>query len=152
MSHCHLCGRSGTLSSIEFSFSGRFNEICPMRPFFFKYNFRHHFNWFCSFDFILSEAITFSNPLLADSRGGCHSEHLWGQNVPTEDNKFIDCLYQDFEQKLFKVVGFGIEGLRRANDLITLRMGCLEQETVVWIFWYRKKKAPLENQQGMSLA
>ena len=37
--------------------------------------------------------------------------------MPTEDNKFVDRLYQDFEQKLFKVLGFGIEGLRIAIDL-----------------------------------
>ena len=33
------------------------------------------------------------------------------------NNKFVDRLYQDFEQKLFKVFGFGIEGLRIAIDL-----------------------------------
>ena len=37
--------------------------------------------------------------------------------MPTEDNKFIDRLYQGFEQKLFKVFGFGIEGLRTAIEL-----------------------------------
>ena len=37
--------------------------------------------------------------------------------MPTEDNKFVDRLYQDFEQKLFKVFGFGIQGLRIAIDL-----------------------------------
>ena len=35
----------------------------------------------------------------------------------TEDNKFVDRVYQDFEQKLFKVFGFGIEGLRIEIDL-----------------------------------
>ena len=38
--------------------------------------------------------------------------------MPTEDNKFVDRLYQDFEQKLFKVLGFGVEGLRIAIDLL----------------------------------
>ena len=35
----------------------------------------------------------------------------------TEDNKFVDRVYQDFEQKLFKVFGFGIVGLRIEIDL-----------------------------------
>ena len=36
--------------------------------------------------------------------------------MPTEDNKFVDRLYQDFEQKLFKVFGFGIEDLKKVLD------------------------------------
>ena len=30
-----------------------------------------------------------------------------------EDNKFIDTIYKDFEQKLYKVFGFGIEDLKK---------------------------------------
>ena len=30
-----------------------------------------------------------------------------------EDNKFIETIYQDFEQKLYKVFGFGIEDLKK---------------------------------------
>ena len=35
----------------------------------------------------------------------------------TEDNKFVDRVYQEFEQKLFKLFGFGIEGFSIAIDL-----------------------------------
>ena len=30
-----------------------------------------------------------------------------------EDKKFIDTIYKDFEQKLYKVFGFGIEDLKK---------------------------------------
>ena len=33
-----------------------------------------------------------------------------------ENNKFIDNLYHEFEQKLFKVFGFGIEDLKKVLD------------------------------------
>ena len=36
--------------------------------------------------------------------------------MPPEDNKFIDNLYHEFEQKLFKVFGFGIEDLKKVLD------------------------------------
>lgn len=36
--------------------------------------------------------------------------------MPPEDNKFIDNLYHEFEQKLFKVFGFGIEDLEKVLD------------------------------------
>ena len=30
-----------------------------------------------------------------------------------DNNKFVDTIYQDFEQKLYKVFGFGIEDLKK---------------------------------------
>ena len=30
-----------------------------------------------------------------------------------DSNKFVDTIYQDFEQKLYKVFGFGIEDLKK---------------------------------------
>ena len=36
--------------------------------------------------------------------------------MPPEDNKFIDNLYHVFEQKLFRVFGFGIEDLKKVLD------------------------------------
>ena len=36
--------------------------------------------------------------------------------MPPEDNKFINNLYHEFEQKLFKVFGFGIEDLKNVLD------------------------------------
>lgn len=46
-----------------------------------------------------------------------------------KDNKFIENLYHDFEQKLFKVFGFGIEDLRKVLDRVDTaeqRGHCLE--------------------------
>ena len=36
--------------------------------------------------------------------------------MPPEDNKLIDNIYHEFEQKLFKVFGFGIEDLKKVLD------------------------------------
>jgi len=36
--------------------------------------------------------------------------------MQNENNKFIDNLYHEFEQKLFKVFGFGINGLKQVLD------------------------------------
>ena len=33
--------------------------------------------------------------------------------MTSEDNAFIDNIYRDFEQKLYKVFGFGIEDLKK---------------------------------------
>ena len=33
--------------------------------------------------------------------------------MPSEDNAFIEHIYRDFEQKLYKVFGFGIEDLKK---------------------------------------
>ena len=49
--------------------------------------------------------------------------------MPPEDNKFIDNLYHEFEQKLFKVFGFGIEDLKKVldrSDTDERRGHCLE--------------------------
>lgn len=49
--------------------------------------------------------------------------------MPLDDNKFIENLYHDFEQKLFKVFGFGIEDLKKVLDRAEIaeqRGHCLE--------------------------
>ena len=49
--------------------------------------------------------------------------------MPPENNKFINNLYHEFEQKLFKVFGFGIEDLKKILDRAETDEGrghCLE--------------------------
>ena len=46
-----------------------------------------------------------------------------------EENKFLDTIYRDFEQKLYKVFGFGIEDLKKVIN----KPDTPEKKEVTWI-------------------
>ena len=57
-----------------------------------------------------------------------------------EDNKFLDTIYKDFEQKLYKVFGFGIEDLKKVIN----RPDTPEKKEVTWIENLRKHLKQVE--------